>query len=265
MADGGWIKMRAWLIDSPKVIAISRILQGSPEFMAWAGLLRETRNDVLRLSATSLLMKVWSVARESGRDHGKDLLLPFITIDDIDTLAGCPSFGKAMQIVEWAVPSDDPQGVLLPNFSDMTPPKTPAERMKDSRSGVLRKPRNKCCAESATNVAPRAEQNRVDQNSIQGNSCEPLFLGVHRGPQLASELLSLAESDAPIFAQVAAIVANRACITLDADTVRTIAASAKDKDKPGAWFRATVAHRVGSKRSLEELLARVVLEEPANG
>jgi hypothetical protein len=170
---GEWIKMRSAIMQSPKLLAIARQLQRSDGFREWitpgAGPSGQVvSDDALRCVTCALLLRLWSAAREHGKFIRDDLLLPFVTIDDLDLMAGVPGIGAAMKRVQWAVVSDSPEGVLLPNFIEFNVPMSSAERQKHYRERVtgrhadddetLRDPRN----ENPENVTPREEKRRVN-------------------------------------------------------------------------------------------------------
>lgn len=138
---GDWIKMRAGLMQSPKLIALSRHLHRSNEFREWltpggsgsmAGQI--VSDDALRCVTCALLLRIWSSSREYGKFDGDHLVLPHLTIPDLDLMAGCPGVGKAMLTVGWAEVKDgDHGGVILPNFRQHNAPMTPAEKQSAYR------------------------------------------------------------------------------------------------------------------------------------
>jgi hypothetical protein len=169
---GDWIKMRAAILESPKLVAIGRQLGKLPAFQRWAFPNSATESvlsgDALRCVTAALLLRVWSAAREHGKFLSDDLLLPFLSIDDLDLMAGVPGIGKAMERVGWAIHSTVHDGVLLPNFMEFNVPKSSKERQKEYRERVtgrdadgdetLRDTRNG----NSENVTPRGEERRVN-------------------------------------------------------------------------------------------------------
>src|ERR1041385_9124021 len=108
--SGDWIKMRGALLDHPKVISLGRRLHASKAFRDWLtpGGGSETNGQIvsseaLRCVTTALLLRVWSVARESGKFVDEDLILEHSELADLDQIAGVPGFGAAMSNVGWAV------------------------------------------------------------------------------------------------------------------------------------------------------------------
>lgn len=170
-----WIKMRSALLQAPKLIAMGRALHGHRPFRDWLtpggggpinGQL--VSDDALRCVTSALLLRVWSSSREHGKFVGDDLLLPCITVADLDVMAGVEGFGEAMRKVGWAIETPDGNGVILPNFKEYNVPKTPAERQQavrdrkaeaKGRDAALRSPRNA----KTENVAPRREEKREEK------------------------------------------------------------------------------------------------------
>jgi hypothetical protein len=139
MADD-WIKMRGAILTDPKLIALSVHLLGNPNFRAWLSPSgsdstpgQPVSDGALRRVTAGALLSVWSAAREHGKFDGDDLVLPFITVDALDDMAGCPGIGKGMQKVEWAVKDTPSNGVRLPRFKSYNVPKSNAERQRGYR------------------------------------------------------------------------------------------------------------------------------------
>lgn len=137
---GSWIKMRAALIDHPKVIAISHHLQGNQEFREWltpggGGPMngQVVSDGALRRVTTGALLKVWSVAREHGEFVGDDLVLRHSSLADLDEMGGVPGIGAAMASVNWANANEGGIGVTLCNFKTYNVPMTGAERQERLR------------------------------------------------------------------------------------------------------------------------------------
>jgi len=186
---GDWIKMRGGLFQSPKLIAMAKVLHESREFRDWltpggSGPVNGqiVSDHALRCVTGALLTVTWSWSREFGKcvtetlrternaalrncDIG-DCFLPHIDIKDLDEIAGAPAVGQAMESVGWAVQSNEPRGVILPKFFlDHNVPLTPAERMRQYRqrkkryesvTQPLRTQRNKC----VTREEKRREENK---------------------------------------------------------------------------------------------------------
>ena len=131
---GDWIKMRAALMQAPELISMARVLQENRAFRDWltpgggSALNGQiVTDDALRCVTCAALLRVWSAAREHGKFDGDDLVLPFISIVDLDLLAGIPGVGAAMEGVQWAI--DEEWQIRLPNFlKHNVPPQTNAER-----------------------------------------------------------------------------------------------------------------------------------------
>lgn len=166
---GEWIKMRGTLLASPKVIAISRHLQGVREFRDWltpggGGPMNGqiVSDEASRCVTVALLLRVWSTAREHGVFDGEDLIFPCIGVVDIDEIAGVSGFGEAMNRVGWAYSKGKKGGVVLPNFKEYNVPATDAERAKAYRERRDAASRNGRDALSA-NVTPREEKSRGEK------------------------------------------------------------------------------------------------------
>lgn len=135
---GEWIKMRAQLLQSPKLLAMSRALHAHRQFREWltpggggAANGQVVSDDALRCVTCALLLRVWSAAREFGKFDGDDLVLDGIEVRDIDTIAGCFGVGESMVAVGWA---EFEQGALvLPKFKQHNAPMTNAERQSEFR------------------------------------------------------------------------------------------------------------------------------------
>lgn len=134
---GDWIKMRGALLSDPKLIAVADLLWAeSVPFRNWACPGYSGREPVLsdaalRCVTTGALLKLWSAAREHGKQRGDDLLLEHISIAHLDEMAGCPGLGKAMETVGWALQDG---GVILPKFAQHNAPRTGAERQRAYRA-----------------------------------------------------------------------------------------------------------------------------------
>lgn len=168
---GDWIKMRGALLDNPKVIAIAKRLQKNHAFRDWltpggAGPSNgQIVSDIaLRCVTASLLMRVWSSAREHGKFVEDDLVLPYSEISDLDQMAGAPGVGEAMEEVEWAVAKD---GVTMPNFKEFNVPMTPAEKQKNyrDRKNVVTEPLPIAGNESVVIVTAREEKSREEKET----------------------------------------------------------------------------------------------------
>ncbi|HLW67865.1 MAG TPA: hypothetical protein VKS79_21280 [Gemmataceae bacterium] len=144
---GDWIKMRGGLMQSPKLIALARVLHRNQDFREWltpggSGPINGqiVSDDALRCVTCALLLRVWSASREYGKFEGDHLVLAHISIPDLDLMAGCPGVGKAMVAVGWAEVKDgDQDGVILPNFRQHNAPLTPAEKQSTYRDRAKRR------------------------------------------------------------------------------------------------------------------------------
>lgn len=169
---GDWIKMRAALLDHPKVVAISRVLQRDTRFREWltpgdGGPMngKLVSDAASRAVTTALLMRAWSIAREHGKFVGEDLHLPHSTVEDLDQIGGAPGLGVAMHGVGWVEERDGHKGVFLPNFKEFNVPMTEAERAKnyrDRQREAVTEPSRNVRDETAKNVTTRVEKRREE-------------------------------------------------------------------------------------------------------
>jgi hypothetical protein len=173
---GDWIKMRGALLDHPKVIAMTRLLQQNKDFREWltpggGGDMngKIVSDPASRAVTTACLLRVWSAAREHGKFDGDDLHLEHSWTDDIDQLAGCPGFGLAMSSVGWVIGHPTKRGVILPNFKEFNVPMTEAERAKEYRErkkNGITKPSRTQRDEKRSNVTTRVEKSRDNNNTM---------------------------------------------------------------------------------------------------
>lgn len=111
------IEMRPALRISPKVMRMVRRLQTDPAFVAFVcqGDPCPLSCDAVAMIVVSGLMQVWATARSVARDgHFEGAC-----VQDLDQVAGVPSFGEAMVLAGWA--RQDIGGVTLPNFREHNP------------------------------------------------------------------------------------------------------------------------------------------------
>lgn len=136
---GDWIKMRGTLINSPKLIRLTRELQKNPQFREWLApggggaingqIVSPSASRTVTLGALTV---TWSAAREHGKFVGNDLVMR-ISVDELDDISGVPGIGRAMEAVGWAQASEDGTAVTLPNFKEYNVPLSTAERSKAYR------------------------------------------------------------------------------------------------------------------------------------
>jgi len=127
---GDWIKMRTDLYRHPKVIIISdylllpdsalaqymsRDMSVTPNVTCHATSVKCHISSVTRNVTVGALVSVWGVFRHRGSRDGDDLVMENCMLEVIDEIAERPGFGKAMQVVGWAV--DNQKGRLVfPRF-----------------------------------------------------------------------------------------------------------------------------------------------------
>lgn len=121
---GDWIKMRSALCTHPKVIRIAEIVGDSIEIgkklsTGFNGSLSEiVTSDVTRDVTLASLLRVWSATNE----HTDDGVWKNSTLKTLDSVAGIPSFGEAMELVGWAVYDSEANTVTLPDFLENNAP-----------------------------------------------------------------------------------------------------------------------------------------------
>lgn len=175
--------MRGALLDHPKIIAMSRILQQNRAFRDWIipGGGSDFNNPLVshvasRAVTTALLLRAWSAAREHGKFLGDDLWLEHSWVEDMDHLAGAPGIGLAMEAVGWVKAHPTDKGVILPNFKEFNVPMTEAERAKGyrdrKRDGVTETSRTQR-DENSENVTTRVEKSRDLKEAAPNNGASP--------------------------------------------------------------------------------------------
>ena len=184
---GEWIKMRGNLLTDCKVAAIARFLESDPAFIQWfagennshRGEKRNenvtvARNARVTVSVTvASLLSVWSSINGAIKDGD---FVPNLELDDLDTISGVPSFGRAMESVGWVV-SIEPNGLVFPNFNDNNVPErdraiTNSERQKKYRDQKKAQKQLENVAKSARNeiVTKRNESNDKQRRAEKSRS-----------------------------------------------------------------------------------------------
>lgn len=119
-----WIKFRSGLFESPKLIGMSKFLSRSIDFLNWMTpevcevcTDNVTSEKALRLVTGALLSVTWSRLRQFGKAlPNGDCFLEYLSISDLDGIAGAPDVGAAMEAVGWAEYSEEMNGVIIPKF-----------------------------------------------------------------------------------------------------------------------------------------------------
>jgi hypothetical protein len=119
------IEMRPALLFSPRVQRMVRFLQMEETFSVWSHADRRRdgapfcrgvlATDLVTRAVVATLMQVWATARVMAPDG----FFEGATREDIDRIAGLPSFALAMEKAGWLEVRLD--GVLLPNFEEHNP------------------------------------------------------------------------------------------------------------------------------------------------
>ena len=182
-----WIKMRGGLFSSPKLIAMGRHLHAGEEFRQWllpggGGAVNGqlVSDHALRCVTGALLCVTWSWSRAFGTSlPNGDCGLPKIAVDDLDSIAGAPHVGRAMEAVGWAEVREDYDGVILPKFFlDHNVPLTGAEKQRAYRE-------RKRAAKSVTKTLPRKSNETLlegegegeykeDSTSVESSALQPV-------------------------------------------------------------------------------------------
>lgn len=131
-----WIQLRVDIDRDFKIVAMVEFLmnlhgitEGQPTSIPFV----TSVTEIVTAVTVDRLARIWGHAQKS---IDSDDVVPFMTITQLDQVAGIPSFGLAMRQVGWLVELD--KGLQFPNFcKNNTPermrPKTPAERARDYR------------------------------------------------------------------------------------------------------------------------------------
>jgi len=140
---GDWIKMRADLATSPKVVRIASALRAD------------------RLRVIGGLHAVWCLFDV----HSTDGKLDGYTTDALDELVGFPGFASAMVSVEWLV--EDGEALMAPRFDEHNGQSAKRRCMETERKREARKK----SAVDADELRSREEKRREEKNKDQ----KPLF------------------------------------------------------------------------------------------
>jgi hypothetical protein len=135
---GEWIKMRAGLLNCPKVAAIARAV-GAAGGPVYSALPRQS----LRLMTIGGLHAVWSAVNE----HTSAGVMVNAHPEDLDDIAGLAGFGDALAAAGWLVVDAGAKTLTFPNFDQWNTcgkDVTAAERMRKHRAkqAVTRNDRN---------------------------------------------------------------------------------------------------------------------------
>jgi hypothetical protein len=162
--------MRVWLRRDPRVASMADFLAVDRSFMNWMtdpvrrscdeSVYECVTGDVTRSVTVASLLEVWGVARERGWRDGDDLVVDHCSLMTIDDICGTPSFGLAMESVDWAIEEFDddrvsPQGnrwarVRFPRFFEDAVSPEDRHRMKhrDRQARYRAKKRDYCSVTS---------------------------------------------------------------------------------------------------------------------
>jgi hypothetical protein len=170
---GDWIKMRTDLYRDPKVSVMADLLMAPDGDLSrfvdqhCQRQMTVTRN-VMRNVTVGALVSVWGVMRLRGKRENDDLVCRGATSAVLDDIADLPGFGAAMEVVGWAVETDE--GLVLPRFFEdqNVDPEDTAKKKNADRQARFRE-RNKAnsdVTEDVTNnvtVTHREEKRREEK------------------------------------------------------------------------------------------------------
>lgn len=145
---GDWIKMRVNLVTHPKVLAISEFLATSSDYQDWStmsgfvpacgGSKAQYDRDfqeslrVTRYVTVCALLRFWGYANE----HAKDEFITTLRVTDLDDIVQVPSFGAALESIEWVQYDEIRKGLTLPNFNEYN--SSASERSANAKSAAER-------------------------------------------------------------------------------------------------------------------------------
>ena len=185
-----WIKFRSGLFESPKLIGMAKYLARSISFLNW--ITPEvcevcgdnvTSEKALRMVTGALLSVTWSRLRQFGKAlPNGDCYLEYLSLSDLDGIAGAPDVGAAMEFVGWAQYSEELQGVIIPKFFlEHNVALSSAEKQSAYRERKSTQKRTEKRYESVTKALPtggnktvtRVEESRVLEEVVE--KVEKLF------------------------------------------------------------------------------------------
>lgn len=129
-----WIKLRVDLDTDPRVLTMADFISQSagcyvlnPSASDLLGVTPTVTRNAMRDVTLAALFRVW---RDANR-HTSDGVFNHCTLEHLDTIAGIPSFGRAMAAIGWAVEDTAAHTVTLVNFLEMN---TPAKEGRSSNA-----------------------------------------------------------------------------------------------------------------------------------
>ncbi len=177
---GDWIKMRADLQTSPKVVRIASALKAD------------------RLRVIGALHAVWCLFDV----HSDDGQLDGYTLETLDDLIGFPGFGAAMCAVEWL--AEGPQAIAVPRFSEHNGQSAKRRAQEAQRK---RTERGQASASDADKKRTREEKRRNNPKAPSGDF--ELFWNAYPkkvGKDAAAKAFDKRKPDAALLAQMLAAV-----------------------------------------------------------
>ena len=140
---GEWIKMRADLLTSPKVVRIASALKSD------------------RLRVIGGLLAIWSIFDA----HSEDGKLPGYTAEALDNSIGWRGFSKAVSNVEWLTISDD--SLSVPRFDEHNGQSAKRRAQEAQRK---RTERGQASASDADKLRSREEESREEVKASETTS-----------------------------------------------------------------------------------------------
>lgn len=144
---GEWIKMRADLLTSPKVVRIASALKSD------------------RLRVIGGLLAIWSIFDA----HSEDGKLPGYTPEALDESIGWRGFSRAVSGVEWLTISDD--SLSVPRFDEHNGQSAKRRAQEAQRK---RTERGQASASNADKLRSRVEKSREEGTSSETNVSGPV-------------------------------------------------------------------------------------------
>lgn len=181
---GEWIKMRGSLLTNPKVIRMARTLLLNTAFVNWYGR-HVTRNEMPKTGVTvnndtaisvvtrvtvGALLPIWFSVNDCASDDG---VMVGAGLCDLDTIAGVPGIGTALESVGWIEVLPNEEGILFPNFNEYNTVgkqrsggvKTNAERQAAFRERRRNESNAQKCVTFSLQSNHREEKNREEKKT----------------------------------------------------------------------------------------------------
>ena len=203
---GDWIKMRVWLRKDPRVASMADYLATDRAFMNYVTdpvqiscketVYEHITSDVTRSITVVSLLEVWGVAREQGDREDDDLVLNHCDLTNIDDICSTPSFGDAMEYVDWVIQEsfEDKKGrkvsrVRFPKFFKDN--ESPEDRYKKQHADAQARYREK-----QKKLAEENGDNNDITSDITGDKCSDITV-THREEKRREDITTSMSSAKP--------------------------------------------------------------------